>query len=421
MASISQALGLGDEVRELKIGKSFLLGRSSVTTTTGSSSLSDNNQSSRHNNNNGSHSRSHQQSSRSQQQQTSLSTTTFTSDAFHTIRYDFKPVSVDTSQPATIDFEQSNGAVTVTAPNVEGSGQTETVFSGKTIPYLKECVLIIDHETGEITLERLSQNIIVKNKRVEGSGSSKAIGGGGALLDVNGGGSRKSSPNVQSNGNRDASSSKQPNSVGSSSSSSSKSPKTTLSPPDSTAHPSTAHHLIRSQGNKATPTPSPLSLPNTSCRLSESSSSDSDDERGTAKEDDVRVPNPATGNVPPVTINGYSIQSPEVMTSSDSSESDDSSDSSSSSEDDDEEKMDHDGSNPPNNVSQTSDDVKEMSSDYDSSDDEERGSTPLTPNPSNAHLIDTTARQPSSNQPSMANISQLNEDLCLSESGSDSD
>src|SRR5438105_3534692 len=131
---------------------------------------------------------------------------------------DFKPVSVDTSQPATIDLEQSNGAVTVTAPNVEGSGQTETVFSGKTIPYLKECVLIIDHETGEITLERLSQNIIVKNKRVEGSGSSKAIGGGGALLDASGGGvgSRKSSPNVQSNGNRDSSSSKQPNSVGSS-------------------------------------------------------------------------------------------------------------------------------------------------------------------------------------------------------------
>lgn len=332
-------------------------------------------------------------------------------------------MSVDTSQPATIDFEQSNGAVTVTAPNVEGSGQTETVFSGKTIPYLKECVLIIDHETGEITLERLSQNIIVKNKRVEGSGSSKAIGGGGALLDASGGGgSRKSSPNVQSNGNRDASSSKQPNSVGSSSSSSSKSPKTTLSPPDSTAHSSTAHHLIRSQGNKATPTPSPLSLPSTSCRLSESSSSDSDDERGAKKEDDVRVPNPATGNVPPsVTINNHSIQSPEVMTSSDSSESDDSSDSSSSSEDDDEEKMDHDGSNPPYNVSQTSDDVKEMSSDYDSSDDEERGSTPLTPNPSNAHLIDTTAGQPSSNQPSMANLSQLNEDLCLSESGSDSD
>src|SRR5438128_635157 len=90
MASISQALGLGDEVRELKIGKSFLLGRSSVTTTTGSSSLS-NNQSSRHNNNNGSHSRSHQQSSQSQQQQqtSSSTTTTFTSDAFHTIRCEY--------------------------------------------------------------------------------------------------------------------------------------------------------------------------------------------------------------------------------------------------------------------------------------------------------------------------------------------
>src|SRR5687768_17221161 len=91
MASISQALGLGDEVRELKIGKSFLLGRSSVTTTTGSSSLSNNNQSSRHNSNNGSHSRSHQQSSQSQQQQqtSSSTTTTFTSEAFHTIRCEY--------------------------------------------------------------------------------------------------------------------------------------------------------------------------------------------------------------------------------------------------------------------------------------------------------------------------------------------
>ena len=37
---------------------------------------------------------------------------------------------------------------------------------------LKECVLIIDEETGEITLERLSGNILVKKTRQEKIGDS---------------------------------------------------------------------------------------------------------------------------------------------------------------------------------------------------------------------------------------------------------
>jgi len=57
----------------------------------------------------------------------------------------------------------------VIAPSADGSGHSEKVFKGSRKPYLKECVLVIDHDTGEITLERLSQNFNVKKTRAEGS------------------------------------------------------------------------------------------------------------------------------------------------------------------------------------------------------------------------------------------------------------
>jgi ELL-associated factor len=70
-----------------------------------------------------------------------------------------------------LDIE-GNNKITVTAPNVEGSGTSETVFKGSRKPHQKECVLIIDHETGEITLEKLSQNIIVKRTRQQNNGKA---------------------------------------------------------------------------------------------------------------------------------------------------------------------------------------------------------------------------------------------------------
>nr|CAG4638856.1 EOG090X0IV9 [Cyclestheria hislopi] len=89
--------------------------------------------------------------------------------AFHTFRYDFKPASVDTSKMATVDILPNN-EVTVTVPHCDGAGTAQTsVFRGPKKPYTKECVLIIDHSTGEITLERLSHNIQLKKTRAEGS------------------------------------------------------------------------------------------------------------------------------------------------------------------------------------------------------------------------------------------------------------
>lgn len=88
--------------------------------------------------------------------------------SFHTIRYDFKPASVDTSKGATVEIRPGN-EVAVVVPHIEGSGTTQTVFKGNRKNYLKECVLIIDPVTGDIALEKLSNNIQVKKTRAEGS------------------------------------------------------------------------------------------------------------------------------------------------------------------------------------------------------------------------------------------------------------
>lgn len=79
---------------------------------------------------------------------------------------DFKPASVDLSKDAQLDVS-GNNLVTVTVPSVEGSGVPQTVFKGNQRNYAKECVLIIDKKTGQITLEKLHHNIQVKKTRIE--------------------------------------------------------------------------------------------------------------------------------------------------------------------------------------------------------------------------------------------------------------
>lgn len=88
--------------------------------------------------------------------------------AYHTVRYDFKPASIDTACEG--DLEVGKGEqVTITLPNLEGSTAPMTVFKGSKRPYMKECILIVNHDTGEYRLEKLSSNIAVKKTRAEGS------------------------------------------------------------------------------------------------------------------------------------------------------------------------------------------------------------------------------------------------------------
>jgi len=84
---------------------------------------------------------------------------------YHTLRYDFKPASVDINKPASVDISSSNREVTVNLPNFDSAGTAHTVYKGSHKDYTKECVLIIDHTTGEITLEKLTTNVQLKSTR----------------------------------------------------------------------------------------------------------------------------------------------------------------------------------------------------------------------------------------------------------------
>ncbi|KAG5679704.1 hypothetical protein PVAND_009254 [Polypedilum vanderplanki] len=88
---------------------------------------------------------------------------------YHTIKYDFKPASVDVHKEATLETG-SNNSVTVTVPHLDGSGVPNTIFKGNQRDYTKkECVLIFNRETNEIILEKLSSNIQVKKTRTDSS------------------------------------------------------------------------------------------------------------------------------------------------------------------------------------------------------------------------------------------------------------
>jgi len=88
---------------------------------------------------------------------------------FHTLKYDFKPASVDVHKEATLQTG-TNNSVTVTLPHLDGSGVPSTVFKGNQREYpKKDCVLIFNRDTNEIILEKLSSQILVKKTRADSS------------------------------------------------------------------------------------------------------------------------------------------------------------------------------------------------------------------------------------------------------------
>lgn len=101
---------------------------------------------------------------------------------------DFVPASVDPNKTSAVDFGQ-NGKVTVTMPNLEGSGTTESVYQGQRKPHQKECVLIIDNETGDMILEKLNTSMIVKKARLRQEDlTGKSLALNNKTATVNGGG-----------------------------------------------------------------------------------------------------------------------------------------------------------------------------------------------------------------------------------------
>ncbi|KAG5856836.1 ELL-associated factor 1 [Anguilla rostrata] len=93
--------------------------------------------------------------------------------SFHTIRYDFKPASIDTTCQGELQVGKGD-EVTITLPHIPGSTPPMTVFKGNKRPYQKDCVLIMNHDTGEFMLEKLSSSIQVKKTRAEGSSKIQA-------------------------------------------------------------------------------------------------------------------------------------------------------------------------------------------------------------------------------------------------------
>ncbi|MGH0125940.1 UNVERIFIED_CONTAM: hypothetical protein FKN15_025160 [Acipenser sinensis] len=86
----------------------------------------------------------------------------------HQTPNDFKPASIDTSCEGELQVGKGD-EVTITLPHIPGSTPPMTVFKGNKRPYQKDCVLIINHDTGEFVLEKLSSSIQVKKTRAEGS------------------------------------------------------------------------------------------------------------------------------------------------------------------------------------------------------------------------------------------------------------
>jgi len=86
--------------------------------------------------------------------------------SYHTIRYDFKPASSSTSSSGYLSVDPETQGVKVTVPHENGDSQT--VFGGhQKKANEKECIMVIDHVTGEVTLEMLSSQILVKKTRAE--------------------------------------------------------------------------------------------------------------------------------------------------------------------------------------------------------------------------------------------------------------
>lgn len=94
---------------------------------------------------------------------------------YHTLRYDFKPASVNGEEPAALELN-SKGEVTIKAPNISGSSSSHTVFRGQrrqtSRPHVKEYVIVIDNTTGELVIQELSDNITVKATRTRCNGAT---------------------------------------------------------------------------------------------------------------------------------------------------------------------------------------------------------------------------------------------------------
>ena len=84
------------------------------------------------------------------------------SDLIHAVQYDFKPASIDPSQPGQMKLEGNNG-VALSLPHKDTDESSE--FKGNKQPALKDCFLVVDKVSNTVYLEKVSNMIRVKKHR----------------------------------------------------------------------------------------------------------------------------------------------------------------------------------------------------------------------------------------------------------------
>ncbi|CAH8858782.1 unnamed protein product [Trichobilharzia szidati] len=85
--------------------------------------------------------------------------------SYMTMRCDFMPASVDRSQPGSIRVNEGNEVV-VDMPNVTSTNlDATTTFRGTARSVQKECILIYNKKTHELTLERIAHTVQLKKTR----------------------------------------------------------------------------------------------------------------------------------------------------------------------------------------------------------------------------------------------------------------
>jgi ELL-associated factor len=98
---------------------------------------------------------------------TSLINSSNSCPTFHTFRYDFKPASIDLDKAGKVITGDREDDVSVNLPHVAESNFISTLFGGNQRLVDKECVLIVDKQSGEMILELVSTTVNLKRIRDE--------------------------------------------------------------------------------------------------------------------------------------------------------------------------------------------------------------------------------------------------------------
>lgn len=77
---------------------------------------------------------------------------------------DFKPSNEEFNDSAMMEITPTN-QVTLKYPQTSSEGSSDFMYSGTMKPFPKEYFLVIDHVTGDVTLEKLTANIQLKRTK----------------------------------------------------------------------------------------------------------------------------------------------------------------------------------------------------------------------------------------------------------------